>query len=441
MGNLCPNRIIWDVQLEAIMKTEIKTKPVSEKDKNILRELARKVAELAADPANDEKSDLWRRVNSLERVRPLVHWHMEEFCWPEVLGECVFEVADPLLRDYEVYLRRTIWLAENLRDDSVVTSEIAYKTVIEDSGNGLDFVEDKRGREHGGSVTWVRQLEKEDDIEKIHNPVIGVDGEATERNGDICHEIFDGVLLPVTKKRNGWEFPSINLIDDMVIYRGMEQFYMDMIERPQWVHAVLEKLLECKISKLDQYEKLNLLGLNNSYNEIGTSGLGYTDELPGDDFDGIHVRAKDMWGFSCSQSMISVGKDMHNEFAIRYERRYLKRFGLNVIACCEPIDRKMDIISTIPNLRLISISEWNNLERASELLGKDYVFAYKPTGVYFAEDSWDMESARTDMNDLFEKTRNNVVEVHHNACSTCRNEPQRIIDWVDMTMELALEFA
>lgn len=414
---------------------------ISKKDKNTLRQLARKVAELAAHPANEEKAELWRRVNSLERVRPLVHWHMEEFCWPEVLPEHVFAVSNPLLTEYEGYLRRTIWLAENLPDDSVVPSEIAYSTMIEDSGNGLPVTVDKRGKEHGGSVTWVTQLEKEEDIEKIHNPVIHVDEEVTARNGDICHEIFDGILLPVTKKRHGWEFPSISLIDELVLYRGMEQLYLDMIERPQWVHEVLKKLLEAKICKLQQYEKLNLFSLNNSYNEVGTSGLGFTDELPADDFDGVHVRAKDMWGFSCSQSMTCVSKEMHDQFAIRYERPYLEHFGLNAIACCEAIDEKMDIISTIPNLRLISVSEWNDRDRASELLGKDYVFAYKPTGVYFAEDSWDKDSAYRDMKDLFEKTRRNVVEVHHNACSTCRNEPQRIIDWVNMTMELAAKYA
>jgi hypothetical protein len=419
----------------------LKNKLISQKDKDVLRELARKVAGFSVDPANEQKADMWRRLNSLQRVRPLVHWHMEEFCWPEVLGENVFKVDNPELKKYEVYLRRAIWLAENIRDDTVFVAEIPYETVIEDSGNGLQIVQDKQGKQHGGSVTWVKQLEKEEDVEKIHNPVIRVDQEATDRNAAICHEIFDQILQPVTKKRNGWEFPAINLIDDLVIYRGMQQLYIDMIERRKWVHAVLEKLLTAKISRLEQYEKLNLLGLNNSYNEVGTSALGYTDELPATDFDGIHVRAKDLWGFSCAQSLISVGKDMHEEFAVSYERRYLGRFGLNVIACCEPVDKKMDIISTIPKLRLISISEWNDRETASKLLGKDYVFAYKPTGVYFAENSWDIEAARADMEDLFKKTRNNVLEVHHNACSTCRNQPQRIIDWVDMTMELATEYA
>jgi hypothetical protein len=416
-------------------------KLISEKDKNVLRELARKFAGFSADPANEQKADMWRRLNSLQRVRPLVHWHMEEFCWPEVLGENVFKVDNPELKKYEIYLRRAIWLAENIRDDTVFVAEIPYETVIEDSGNGLQIIQDKQGKQHGGSVTWVKQLEKEEDVEKIHNPVIRVDQEATDRNAAICYEIFDGILQPVTKKRNGWEFPAINLVDDLVIYRGMQQLYIDMIDRPQWVHAVLEKLLAAKISRLEQYERLNLLGLNNSYNEVGTSALGYTDELPATDFDGINVRAKDLWGFSCAQSLVSVGKDMHEEFAVSYERRYLGRFGLNAIACCEPVDKKMDIISTIPKLRLISISEWNDRETASELLGKDYVFAYKPTGVYFAENSWDIEAARADMEDLFKKTRNNVLEIHHNACSTCRNQPQRIIDWVDMTMELATEYA
>lgn len=43
---------------------------VSEKDKAIVRDLAKQVAEIAADPIQQETIDLWKRHNSLERTRP-----------------------------------------------------------------------------------------------------------------------------------------------------------------------------------------------------------------------------------------------------------------------------------------------------------------------------------------------------------------------------------
>jgi|YNPNPStandDraft_1061719.scaffolds.fasta_scaffold22493_2 hypothetical protein len=46
---------------------------VSAKDRAIIRELARKVAEIAHLPVQQEKRELWIRLNRLERVRPLIH--------------------------------------------------------------------------------------------------------------------------------------------------------------------------------------------------------------------------------------------------------------------------------------------------------------------------------------------------------------------------------
>lgn len=406
-------------------------------DIGILRDLASRVAEYAHKPIQAERANLWRRLNGLERVRPLISWHMEELCWPEALPAGSFLVQSAELKDYEQYLRRVLWHAEHVNDDRIIPAEIPYRTVICDSGNGLSIATHERTEQASGSITYVHDLEKEADIEKIHDPIVTVDLEATERNRVLCSEIFDGILTPVTLKRNGWEFPSITLVDNMVCYRGMEQFFMDLVDRPEWVHAVMERLLHAEMSRLDQYERLNLLGLNNSYNEVGTSAMGYTDELPAPDFDGVHVRAKDLWGWSCAQSFVSVGSDMHEEFSLQYERRYLERFGLNAIACCEPIDKKFDRIRTVPRLRLISISEWNDRRAASELLGQDYVFAFKPTGSYFAADKWDLDVARRDMEDLFSKTRKNVLVIHHNACSTCRGDLRRIFEWVDLVRELA----
>ena len=101
----------------------------------------------------------------------------------------------------------------------------------------------------------------------------------------------------------------------------------------------------------------------------------------------------------------------------------------------------MDIIRTIPNLRVISMSEWVDREKAAEALKDDYVFAYKPTGAYLAAENWNLDAARKDLEDMLEKTKGCVEEIHHNACSTCRNRPERIHEWVRMAMELVEEYA
>ncbi|TFG61826.1 MAG: hypothetical protein E4H36_09510, partial [Spirochaetales bacterium] len=49
----------------------------SSREKEILRSLAKKTAELAALPAEAEKKKLWYRLNDLEETRPII------FCDPE----------------------------------------------------------------------------------------------------------------------------------------------------------------------------------------------------------------------------------------------------------------------------------------------------------------------------------------------------------------------
>lgn len=54
----------------------------SQKDIIIVRELAARVAEIAALPVQEEKRCLWRKLNALEPVRPMVM--IDQVCWNEM---------------------------------------------------------------------------------------------------------------------------------------------------------------------------------------------------------------------------------------------------------------------------------------------------------------------------------------------------------------------
>ena len=57
---------------------------------------------------------------------------------------------------------------------------------------------------------------------------------------------------------------------------------------------------------------------------------------------------------------------------------YPNRTGSKRTGCCEPLDRKMDIVEKIPNLRKVSITPWADVNVAAESIGKKYVLAAKP---------------------------------------------------------------
>ncbi len=49
-------------------------------------------------------------------------------------------------------------------------------------------------------------------------------------------------------------------------------------------------------------------------------------------------------------------------------------FGLSYYGCCEPVDDRIGKIrKAIPNLRTVSISGWNNFQKISEELAKDFI--------------------------------------------------------------------
>jgi hypothetical protein len=76
------------------------------KDAVILRELAARVAEIAALPVQEEKRALWRKLNALQPDRPMVM--IDQVCWNEMDtgGELDLRCVDPECRRYETQLRR-----------------------------------------------------------------------------------------------------------------------------------------------------------------------------------------------------------------------------------------------------------------------------------------------------------------------------------------------
>ena len=69
---------------------------------------------------------------------------------------------------------------------------------------------------------------------------------------------------------------------------------------------------------------------------------------------------------------------MHEEFDIAYMKKIMEPFGLVYYGCCEPLDKKIDILEQIPHLRKISITPWADIDNAAEVIGNRYVIANKP---------------------------------------------------------------
>jgi len=403
-------------------------------DRNILRDLAKKLAEIASLPDQKNKAEMWIRHNRLEHVRPMV-LIFPEGGWRELIAEKDILTTDPFCRAVEYDLRQRLYYQEHLRDDNVIDGTIVSSIIIHTTGWGVDSdtinPENAYGAKHFNSV-----IQTEGDIEKLRRPRITIDWKATEQHYQrLCNLIGD--ILSV-QKRGPTRF-CFEIMDQFAQWRGLDQIFFDMIDRPKWLHRALNFMTECMLEELDFYEKENVLSLNNGAHYCGSGGVGFTDQLPKSDFDGVHVRAIDMWGFATTQIFSEVSPAMHEEFALQYEKRWLERFGLNAYGCCEPLHKKLHLVKTIPRIRRISISSWANIEEAVTHLRDKYIFSWKPNPAIIAGEQWEPDVVRRTIQDMLRKTRGCIVEIIMKDTHTCRNQPQRMWEWVKIAKELVGE--
>ena len=414
---------------------------ISQKDRGVIRDLARRVAVIAAGPAQEAKLAEWRRHNGLKPGKAMVLVSPEDV-WDEFLPKSVLQCEGEAARSYEWTLRARLYMAENIRDDQPVSGNWDIELTVDDPGCGLAWnysrhnIDGSRRSEEFESV-----IADDADPDKIvHNRTVRVDHAATQREFDQMSELF-GDILNVRKR--GVRGFGIAVIDTFIQWRGIEKLMWDLIDRPQWLHRFFELMTESHIDAARQLEAMGVLECNNGNNGVGSGGLGATDELPAEGFDGSRVRLRDMWGFSTTQIFSEVSPAMHDEFAINYEARFLDLFGLNCYGCCEPLHKKVDLVRKLPRVRRLSMSPFVDWVAGAEAIGGDFIYSAKPQPSYLAGENWDLDICRREIETILTAARANgcTVEFILNATLTSHGQPWRYHQWTDMVQHTARQFA
>ena len=405
---------------------------ISNRDRGILRELARQTAELAARPVEQAKRDLWHRHNALQATRPLVFCDPENG-WNEIITPADLACQGELARDWEMRLRKEIFWGRDMQDDRVVEPFFDIGHVFEETDWGVH--ETKIGGEHGGSYTWDAPIKTYADLDRLRFPRISVDYTLTQRALALAEDTL-GDLLQVRLKSSWWW--TLGLTQTAVFLRGLQTFMMDMVDEPDGLHRLMAFLRDGTLARLDALESQGLLSLNNDGAYVGSGGFGWTHELPRADFDG-RVRCCDLWGFGESQETSGVSARMFGEFVLPYQLPILERFGLNCYGCCEALDARWSLVEKIPRLRRVSMSPWASLPRMAETLGPRYIFSWKPNPADLAMPSFDAERIRRELREGLQALRRADcrIEVIMKDNHTIGNDPARVVQWVKIAREEA----
>lgn len=413
------------------------------KDRSILRELATKVVNIAELPIMEERREIWKKHNRLEKVSPRI-LVFPEGSWDEILPPSVLQCEEKEAREIEWELKRRIHQHEKINDDFVIEKTYKVHKIFDNMTFEGQFEFKKWGlepkyiekTETNGSFGFDPVLKTYSDIKKLRVPeLIYIEKETLKKFEYIQDAIGDILNVELI----GISLVSFHLMKQYTEVRGLEQMMYDLLDEPNMVHEVMSFFEEGYQKIIKQALDENLFSINNDDTYQSSGGVGYSTELPKPGFNPKKIRTCDIWASAESQEMSHISPAMHEEFATHYERRLLSQFGLTGYGCCDPLTHKLDNVFKIPNLRRISISPWADVDICADKLKGNYIYSWKPNPIYLSGPDFNPDTIREYVKHTLDVTKDCVLEMILADTPTCYNQPERFTQWVKIMRELIEE--
>ena len=411
----------------------------SQQDKEVLRRIAAEYMEFALLPVHKEKIALWKALNRGKMVRPMIT--IDQLPWNElnINDELTLQVQDPFWRTVEDGLRKQIYQWKHFPVDMVLDPYITIPLAVTYSGYGLTPHVDTLNYDNTSNVNsqhFEALVKDMDDIEKIKDIVITHDEAASAHIMEEAKEIFDGVA-PV-RASHGFQF-HIGVWDYLTQVMGVENIYMDLLDRPEFLHAAMRRVTDATIAGIKCANELKLH--NDTISTCHCSHI-FTDELLPECGAGKGSTSENCWAFGLAQLFTSVSPAVTEEFELPYVSDMAKYFGAIYYGCCDRLDDRLDVVKKIPNVRKVSCSPWSDRENFAANIGPDLVMSNKPNPALLATDTFDEDAIREDIKRTCAAVKNNGVnlELIQKDVSTVRYEPQRLTRWAEIAMEIVQNY-
>lgn len=377
------------------------TLPAEERE--YLRGLARRQAEIAALPIMEERRRMWTAMNdNVPGARPpfvIETWTFDRDFMPESIYRCTSAYGKQL----ESGFLRNIRHHELLNDDHVCpdTLDMGWHVWCDEFGIEItaDYARDAEGVTTGYHYHCpISDLR--DGFDMLKPATFGVNRESTREERQFLEDTF-GDILPVVL-RSG-TYGNGFLTHSLMSLMGMEAYFLAMYDCPDTLHALMAYLRDNSMRFSRWAEAEGLLCLNNGNQTTCGSCYNFTTQLPKGDVTTGQVRLSDMWAGMNSQETVGVSAELFHEFCFPYYRDLAAMYGLVYWGCCEPADPIWEnSLSKLPNLKAVSISRWADQRYMADVLeGTGIVFSRKPdpnllgVDVTLNEQAWAAEIRQT----------------------------------------------
>lgn len=404
---------------------------MTQKDKDIVRELAKQYMELATDIKQEKMNKRMLDTNDLKPTRPPVL--IDEIPWYQMnidgFLDCFCEKDTARGLEYE--LRKALYRRKYFRADTLFQPFHSVPMAYDSTDIGIKVQEDVLRTDNTNNIVshgYIDVLEDEESVEEIKIPTFTARPDKDEKNMEFYTDLL-GDTMPVKLCGRGYVYHAP--WDQIVRYRGMEPVLFDFYDRPEHLHAIRQKFHDIMLAEMDFVEK-HLRVAPNPANLHCTPG--YVSGLKEDGW-------KATWLRTMAQGFSEISPEMHYEFDIQYILQLAPKFAYTYYGCCEPLDKKLDVIFKIPNLRKVGVSPWANEEVMAERLGTKYVYARKPNpaNVAIATDP-DVIRAETEKTVKLCLKYNCPAELVLKDISTVSNRPENLIIWADTVSSVLDEY-
>jgi len=414
---------------------------VLKKDKDIIRDLAKRWIEIANLPVMADRKRLWKKINDLNMERPMLL--VESNFIDQYIPDRELLCSNEYLRNTERHMRWIIKHFDEVGDDIVVEKYFRLGWVFTESDYGVRLVEQHAEDSKGGNLgyTYNFPIKTPEDLKRLKIRTRTVDKEKTLAYKSQLEEIMSDIL-PV--KVSNWDpFHSTlgytpwvgnNFIGvAMYVFKllGNENMLFWLYDSPDSIHKIAKYMMDDRIARFDWLEKEGYLGHNTDNQMAGPLSYGYVSDLPepSDSF----AKLNETWGWAESQETTIISPEMFDEFFLPYIAEVSKKFGLIYYGCCEPLDDRWELIAkAIPNIRKVSISGWSNFYKMCEILGKKYVYSRKPTPAYISYDNANWDLLEKDLDDTIKAAKNCNLEFLYRDIYTVNGDHSRLGKWVKL---------
>ena len=347
---------------------------IAAKDKSTVRELAKEYMACISTEKQEKMVRRFRDTNDLIPGRPPVL--LDEIPWyqMDMGGELTCTCEDKEARAVELHFRKALFYLKHFKADNLFEPFFAVKRAVDSTGIGIEMEvsELKRTDSQNNIVSreFVDMLEEEEALDRMHDPEFTLRPDIDAKKMELYTDLL-GDSIPV--KLYGYSYLYFAPWDKITRLRGVEPILYDMYDRPEHLHRIIGKYVSAAHAELDFVERnLEVTPLASLHcTPSAISGL-----------EGKGLKAT--WCRSMAQTLGVISPAMFREFEVDYLQSVAKRFAYTYYGCCEPLDDKIEVLKSIPNLRKLGCSPWANVEKCAEQIRGDYVLARKPNPSHVA---------------------------------------------------------